>query len=52
MKQYCRYCCNLVTGNGICCTEKEQEISEAAKKMSRVLPNIAQHRHGLRGVKS
>lgn len=32
MTQYCRYCCSLVTGNGIHCTEKEQEITEAAAK--------------------
>lgn len=32
MTQYCRYCCCLVTGNGIYCTEKEQEITEATAK--------------------
>lgn len=32
MKQYCRYCCNLVTGNGIYCTEKAQEITEAVTR--------------------
>ena len=32
MKQYCRYCNHLVTGNGIYCTEKEQSMSEASTK--------------------
>ena len=32
MKQYCRYCCHLVTGNGIWCDEQEREISESAAK--------------------
>ena len=31
-KQYCRYCNNLVTGNGIYCTEREKELSEAYTK--------------------
>lgn len=29
MRQYCRYCVNLVTGNGIYCTKKEKELSES-----------------------
>ena len=29
MKQYCRYCNNLVTGNGIYCTLKNKELSES-----------------------
>ena len=28
MAQYCRYCNNLVTGNGIYCTEKNKIIAE------------------------
>lgn len=32
MKQYCRYCCYLCTGNGIWCDEQSREISEAAAK--------------------
>ena len=32
MKQYCRYCCHLVTGNGIWCGELEKEMSEATAK--------------------
>lgn len=32
MKQYCRYCVYLVTGNGIYCTEKHLELSEAKCK--------------------
>lgn len=32
MKQYCRYCNNLVTGNGIYCCEKQTVLSEAYTK--------------------
>lgn len=32
MKQYCRYCCYLCTGNGIWCDELSKEISEASAK--------------------
>lgn len=32
MKQYCRYCNNLVTGNGIWCSERQTELSEAYTK--------------------
>ena len=32
MKQYCRYCTNLVTGNGIYCTAKNKEIKESTAK--------------------
>lgn len=32
MTQYCRYCNNLVTGNGIYCERKETELSEAYTK--------------------
>lgn len=32
MAQYCRYCTFLVTGNGICCTELNKEISEKRAK--------------------
>lgn len=32
MKQYCRYCGYLVTGNGIWCRRQEREVSEAAAK--------------------
>lgn len=32
MKQYCRYCSFLVTGNGIYCTELGKEISETSAK--------------------
>lgn len=32
MKQYCRYCAHLVTGNGIYCCEKERTMSEASTK--------------------
>ena len=28
MNQYCRYCSNLVTGNGTYCEAKEKEISD------------------------
>lgn len=28
MKQYCRYCSHLVTGNGIWCDEREKTFSE------------------------
>jgi hypothetical protein len=31
-RQYCRYCNNLVTGNGIYCTELHKEMSEAQAK--------------------
>jgi len=30
MNQYCRYCNNLVTGNGTYCEAKEKEISDRA----------------------
>lgn len=30
MNQYCRYCNNLVTGNGTYCEAKEKEISDSA----------------------
>lgn len=32
MRQYCRYCSNLVTGNGIYCTEKKIEMRESTAK--------------------
>lgn len=32
MKQYCRYCCYLCTGNGIYCSKKKRTISESAAK--------------------
>lgn len=32
MKQYCRYCCYLVTGNGIYCEKRENTLSESAAK--------------------
>lgn len=32
MKQYCRYCCHLCTGNGIYCGEQQRIMSEAAAK--------------------
>lgn len=32
MKQYCRWCAYLCTGNGIRCDELSKEISEAAAK--------------------
>lgn len=32
MKQYCRYCCYLVTGNGIYCNKRGKTLSEAAAK--------------------
>lgn len=32
MFQYCRYCANLVTENGIYCTEKNKNIAESTAK--------------------
>lgn len=32
MKQYCRYCTNLVVGNGIYCTKRNRECSEQYAK--------------------
>lgn len=32
MKQYCRYCAHLVTGNGIWCEEHQREYSEKYTK--------------------
>lgn len=32
MKQYCRYCANLVTGNGTYCTHKNKEIADSTAK--------------------
>ena len=31
-KQYCRYCTNLVVGNGIYCTKRKREYSEQYAK--------------------
>lgn len=33
MKQYCRYCTGLVTGNGIYCTTLNKEKTEASTKV-------------------
>ena len=32
MKQYCRYCNNLVTGNGTYCTVKNKVIADSTAK--------------------
>lgn len=32
MTQYCRYCCYLMTGNGIWCERREKELKEAYTK--------------------
>lgn len=32
MAQYCRYCAELYTGNGIYCAAKDKELSEAYTK--------------------
>lgn len=32
MRQYCRYCAHLYTGNGIWCGEHQKEMSESAAK--------------------
>ena len=32
MKQYCRYCSHLCTGNGIWCGERQKELSEGYTK--------------------
>ena len=32
MKQYCRYCNNLVTGNGTYCTAKKKTIADSTAK--------------------
>lgn len=32
MAQYCRYCNNLVTGNGIYCTAKNKTMAESTAK--------------------
>ena len=32
MKQYCRYCAHLVTGNGIYCEERQKELAETSTK--------------------
>lgn len=32
MRQYCRYCNNLVTGNGIYCCAKNKNIAESTAK--------------------
>lgn len=32
MKQYCRYCANLVTGNGTYCTLKNKIMSDSTAK--------------------
>ena len=40
MKQYCRYCVNLVTGNGIYCTVLNKERSEASTKVVNYCKNF------------
>ena len=32
MKQYCRYCAHLATGNGTWCAAHEREMSDSAAK--------------------
>lgn len=32
MKQYCRYCAHLCTGNGIWCDERKVELRESTAK--------------------
>ena len=32
MKQYCRYCSHICTGNGIWCDEKKKTLSESTAK--------------------
>lgn len=32
MKQYCRYCAHIVTGNGTWCSKKEKELAESTAK--------------------
>lgn len=32
MKQYCRYCANLFTGNGTWCEAKKKEIADSTAK--------------------
>lgn len=32
MKQYCRYCCYLVCGDAVYCTERQFTMSDAAAK--------------------
>lgn len=32
MRQYCRYCVHLTTGNGIWCEERHKSMTEAACK--------------------
>lgn len=32
MKQYCRYCVNLVTGNGTYCAAKNKTMSDSTAK--------------------
>ena len=32
MKQYCRYCVNLVAGNGTWCEKRQKEMSDSAAK--------------------
>lgn len=40
MKQYCRYCSALVTGNGIYCTEKNETMSESKAKRVNSCPHF------------
>ena len=32
MKQYCRYCVHLATGNGTWCEKRQKEMSDSAAK--------------------
>lgn len=41
MKQYCRYCCYLHTGNGIWCDKREKELNESAAKSVNRCPDFA-----------
>ena len=38
MKQYCRYCVNLVTGNGIYCEARNVELTERYTKRANICP--------------
>lgn len=40
MNQYCKYCNNLVTGNGIYCAVKDRTLSEASTKRINRCPSF------------
>lgn len=41
MKQYCRYCAHLATGNGTWCSEHRKELSDSYAKRTNTCKDFA-----------